>query len=117
MSLKAHNSYSQRAKVNKRNGAELIQEGEPSDINITSQSIRGMNNICGRCGDWWLTVTMWTYVQWGISTPAMQCDRRAVRIVSKRGWGVEPHTGNALMIISLDTRGTVRVGDGGAVPA
>ena len=56
-------------------------------------------------------------MQWGISTPAMQCDRRAVRIVLKRGWRENSHAGNVLMIISLDTRGTVRVGDGGAVRA
>lgn len=46
----------------------------------------------------------------GISTPSMQCDRRAIRIVLKREEEVISDGTFTSVIISLDMRGTVRVG-------
>lgn len=46
----------------------------------------------------------------GISTPSMQCDRPAIRIVLKREEEVISDGTFTSVIISLDMRGTVRVG-------
>lgn len=116
MSLEAHNSHSRRAKVykrkkskaNTRRGAKQYQYNLPKHprheqhMRSVWRLVADSNNMCIRAV--------------GISTPAMQCDRRAVRKVLKRGWGVNSHMRISL-VISLDTRGTVRVGGGGAVRA
>ena len=87
MSLEAHNSHSQRAKVYKRKkskahtrrGARRYQYNLPKHPRH-EQHMRSVWRLVADSNNVDIGAV-------GISTPAMQCDRRAVRIVLKRGWG------------------------------
>lgn len=117
MLLEANNSHSQGAKVYKRKkskahtrrGAKRYQYNLPKHPRHEQQMrpvwrlVADSNNVdIGAVG----------YLN---ASHAMRSSSRKNSVEERVG--ADSHAGNALMIISLDTRGTVRVGDGGAVPA